>query len=216
MSNAKLNSAVHTLAVVGASGSGKSTLAQSLASRCQVSKALPDATLLTLDNYYKDLSHLSFAERDRLNFDHPSALDMDLFTDHVRMLSRGQLIEQPIYDFTVHSRTDRTELISPAPLLVIEGILLAAHEPLLALIDTLVFVDTPLELCLQRRIDRDVEQRNRSAASVREFWFDRAVPMFKTFGDPARSAADVVVDGRDDLNKMMTSLLDHLRPDLLV
>lgn len=199
----------YTIAIVGASGSGKSTLAHALL------EALADtglsAVALPLDAYYRDLSHLSFAERDRENFDHPAALELELVREHLGQLRNGVAIEAPVYDFSTHTRTSATQPIPLADVVIVEGILALAEPALADFYDLTVFVEAPLDLCLQRRIERDGRERGRSEASVRDFWFERVLPMYEAFGTPARDRADIAVDGTLDARHGVASVLDHVR-----
>ncbi len=201
---------MRVIAVVGASGSGKTTLASVLATLCQQSIPHGHVAQLSLDAYYRDLSAQCFEQRDQTNFDHPDALEFELFCHHLATLRAGQSITVPHYDFTQHTRVAGGHVVSPPHILIIEGILLAAHEPLRSEVDCWVYVDTPNAVCLQRRIRRDAVDRGRSEASVRDFWFSRAQPMFEQFGAPAKKWADFVVSGEQSAESVARHLLDQL------
>jgi uridine kinase len=182
------------IGIAGASGSGKSTLASDLLAT--LNRAEPDrAVALPLDAYYRDLSHLSFEQRDRMNFDHPDALELELVGAHLKALRSGSSVEVPVYDFSTHTRTTEFQSLPAADVVIVEGILALADPVLAALYDLTVFVDAPLDLCLARRIVRDQQERGRDEDSVKTFWFERVLPMFEAFVMPAKSLADVTVDG---------------------
>lgn len=179
------------VALTGASGSGKSTVARYLGER------VGGAALLPLDAYYRDLSHLPLAAREAVNFDHPDAMDLALYRRHLASLRAGDSIEVPRYDFSRHTRSAGSDHLNTAPVVIAEGVLVCEAE-LGALVDVLVFVETPLDLCLERRIARDLAERGRTEASVRDFWFTRALPMYESFVLPTRERADVILDGTQD------------------
>ena len=194
------------VAVTGASGSGKSTLAGELVARRNARTNKQVATLLSLDAYYRDLAHLSFEARDRMNFDHPDAIEFELFEQHLQALRAGEGITAPIYDFSRHTRAEGGTLIEPVDLVVIEGLLLGAWPELTKHVDHLVFVEADLEVCLQRRIERDARERGRSEQSVRDFWNSRVLPMFLEWEPPVRNAAHVVISGEQALEQSLAEL----------
>jgi uridine kinase len=183
------------IGLTGASGSGKSTIAAAFHRLCQGSDNTPLVTLLSVDAYYRDLSHLTLADREQVDFDHPSAIEFELLAEHLAALRRGLAIPCPCYDFSTHTRVTATDIIAPTPIVLVEGLLLGAWEQVSAQVDSLVFVDTPLELCLARRLERDSAERGRTAASITEFWESRAVPGFRSWSARAQEAADVVISG---------------------
>ena len=180
---------VTVILVAGMSGSGKSELAAALRHR------LASATILHLDGYYLPLPHLSWEERAGVNFDHPDSLDWPLMREHVAALKRGEAVEVPVYNFAQHDREPFTERIEPGQYLVAEGLLALADESLRALADLAVFVETPPEVCLQRRIVRDVAERGRTAECVAAQWERTVWPMAREFILPSREWAQVVVSG---------------------
>ncbi len=182
------------IAIAGASGSGKSTLATALLSALNATEPA-QAVALPIDAYYRDLSHKTFEERDRENFDHPDALELDLFARHLGQLKQGQPVDAPVYDFSTHTRTNNFQRIEAAPIIIVEGILALADDSPESLYDFSVFVEAPLDLCLARRIERDRVSRGRDEASVRSFWFERVLPMYLEFGEVARARAQLTVDG---------------------
>ncbi len=178
------------VAVCGGSCSGKSTLA------AKVLRHLgPEmASLLAFDAYYCDQSTLSPDERADVNYDHPSSLDVDLFAEHLGMLSAGAPVDCPIYDFATHTRLPETRRIEPAPVVIVDGILLLADERLVPQFDMRVFRQCPEDVRLDRRIERDVLERGRTESSVRKQFASTVKPMHDSFVAPSSAHADVVFE----------------------
>ena len=193
------------LAIAGGSGSGKSTLARALSASLSQNRI----AVLPVDAYYHDLSHISLREREAINFDHPDALDLDLFGHHVVELREGRCIARPTYDFTTHCRLPKTQQIEPRDWILVEGILVAATAPLRAAYDCLVYVDTPRDVRWRRRLDRDQRERGRDSASIERFWV-RAEDTFEEWGSAALPEADVVIDGSQKPAAMMRELLTRV------
>ena len=195
------------VAILGASGSGKSHLVASLA------PAILGATVavLRVDDYYRDLAHLSFEDRETINFDHPDAIEFGRLVDDLATLKSGEEVQTPVYDFTQHTRSGLSQSVSPADVILLEGVLAMSDPATRKLVDYRIFVDTPLELCLARRIERDATQRGRSEASVRDFWETRAEPMFAQFVAPWRSEADLIIDGSHSLDDELSRVGDWLQ-----
>ncbi|CAI8411881.1 MAG: Uridine kinase [Halieaceae bacterium] len=177
------------VAVIGASGSGKTRLVKTLVS------SSARFTVLRVDDYYRVLDHLDFASRDRVNFDHPDAIEFERLAIDLTALRAGKAIAAPIYDFSRHTRASATRTVNSADIIVLEGVLAMADLATRALVDYLVFVNSSLDICLARRVARDATERGRSEASVIDFWESRAVPMFEQFVAPWREEADLVVSG---------------------
>src|SRR5690606_26343401 len=151
------------------------------------------------DSYYRDLSDLDPAQRERQNFDHPDAFDIPLLRGHLESLIAGRSIEEPTYDFTHHVRAKETRTQPPAAVIVLEGILILAEPPLRELIDTTVYVDTDPDIRLVRRIRRDVEERGRTVQSVLLQYEHSVRPMHLQFDEPSKRYADVIVpEGGDN------------------
>ena len=196
------------IAIAGGSGSGKSTLAAALL------EAIGNGSvaLLPIDAYYHDLSHLAPEEREAVNFDHPDALDLDLFATHIDALRSGRAVECPTYDFTTHCRRPETVSIAPRETILLEGILVACRADLRALIDRLIFVATDVALRRSRRIHRDQHERGRDLASIERFWA-RAEDTFMGWGALAEEVADLVVEGSEDVEAMTRIVVDYLSHD---
>ena len=193
------------IAIAGGSGSGKSTLAAALLEAVGNDRV----ALLPIDAYYHDLSHLAPEEREAVNFDHPDALDLDLFATHIDALRSGRAVECPTYDFTSHCRRSETVSIAPRETILLEGILVACRADLRALIDRLIFVATDVALRRDRRVHRDQHERGRDLASIERFWA-RAEATFAEWGALAEDAADLVVDGSEDVEAMTRIVVDYL------
>jgi uridine kinase len=198
------------LGIAGCSGSGKTTLARELASQL-------GGTVFPLDLYYRDLSHLSPDERTRQNFDHPESLEHELFVEHIRQLRAGHSIQRPVYDFAAHSRVVGTfETVEPASVLVVEGILALHYGPLPSLYDFSVYVDAPNEVCLNRRIYRDMLERGRTEQSVRQQFAETAKPMADLYVLPSQSRATITVSGTESLDWSIERIFSALRTKGLI
>ncbi len=176
-----------TIGIAGGSGSGKSTIVHRIVASCYGA----DVVVLPHDSYYHSLAHMPEAARG--NWDHPDSLDNALFVAHVEALRRGEAIEQPVYDFATHSRLERTIRVEPRRVLLVEGILLFAIPDVLPQLDLRVFVHTPAEERLIRRLDRDVRERGRTHASVIEQFRATVRPMHDRFVEPSRAHAHLIV-----------------------
>ncbi len=181
------------VAICGGSCSGKSTLA------ARVLRLLgPEtATLLAFDSYYCDQSALTPEQRAEVNYDHPDSLDVELFAEHLGMLSEGESIECPVYDFATHTRLSETRTIAPAPIVVVDGILLLSDARLVPQFDMRVFRQCPEDVRLDRRIERDVLHRGRTEESVRKQFAATVKPMHDAFVSPSRVHADVIFQHAD-------------------
>jgi len=180
---------VTVMGVAGGSGSGKTTVVR------EVVRGLAPLPVAVIhhDSYYRDLSHLPREERDRVNFDHPDALETELLVEHLRALRAGQAVQVPVYDFTTHTRTDEVREIRPTPLVIVDGILVLADPRLRDLMDIRVFVHTDPDIRLIRRLRRDIRDRGRSLESVIEQYTRTVRPMHLEFVERSRLHADVIV-----------------------
>ncbi|UAA39396.1 uridine kinase [Paraneptunicella aestuarii] len=179
------------IAIAGGSGSGKSLFTKTI--KEEISQSGADIIVLCEDHYYRDQSHMTMEERIRTNYDHPNAFEHSLLVEHLLQLKKGNSIEYPQYSHAKHTRLDETIKIDPAPVIIVEGILLLAVSELLPVFDVKVFIDTPLDICLLRRIKRDIQERNRDLDSVIVQYQETVKPMYHRFIEPSRFIADVVV-----------------------
>jgi uridine kinase len=193
------------IAIAGGSGSGKSTLAAALLEVM----GNDSVALLPIDAYYHDLSHLAPEQREAVNFDHPDALDLDLFAAHIDSIRSVRSVECPTYDFTTHCRRSETVSIAPRETILLEGILVACRSDLRGLIDRVIFVSTDVALRRDRRVHRDQHERGRDLASIDRFWA-RAEDTFTEWGALAEEVADLVVDGSEDVESMTQLVVDYL------
>lgn len=176
------------IGLAGGSGSGKTTIAEEVVDRLDGRVAL-----LHHDAYYRHLPQLSFEERTRVNYDHPNSLETELLVEHLENLRMGLAIEHPVYDFGQHLRSEETIRIEPAPVIVIEGILVLAEPELRSELDLKIFVDTDPDMRLARRLERDISERGRSVDSVINQYFATVRPMHLEFVDPSRRYADLII-----------------------
>ncbi len=177
------------IGIAGGSGSGKTTVAQEILQRVG-----PDRiAYIQHDSYYKDLTGLPPAQRDEVNFDHPNSLETELLTSHIEQLKAGRSIEVPIYDFSSHSRTDKTFKVNPRGVIIVEGILIFAEPALRSLFDVKIFVDTDADIRLIRRLQRDITERGRTAESVIKQYQITVRPMHLEFVEPSKRYADVII-----------------------
>jgi uridine kinase len=198
------------IGIAGCSGSGKTTLARELAVQLE-------ATVFPLDLYYRDLSQFPLDKRDKQNFDHPDSLESELFIEHVKALAEGKTIQRPVYDFAHHARVAGVfEDVVPSRFVLVEGILALHYAELWPLFDFSVYVDAPNEVCLNRRIYRDMRERGRTEASVRAQFEATARPMAEMYVLPSQARATMTVAGTDALDWSIEQVLRGLRDRGLV
>lgn len=176
------------IGLAGGSGSGKTTIAEEVVDRLDGKVAL-----LHHDAYYQHRVDLSFEERTRVNYDHPDSLETGLLVEHLESLRAGLAIEHPVYDFALHLRSEETQRIEPAPVVIVEGILVLSDARLRSELDLKIFVDTDPDLRLARRIERDITERGRSVGSVLTQYFATVRPMHLEFVEPSRRYADLII-----------------------
>jgi uridine kinase len=175
--------------ICGGSGAGKTTLTRHLVSELGPQRV----SVLAFDAYYRDLSHISLAERQRRNYDHPGSLDHELFSHHLDQLRAGRDVDVPEYDFATHTLTGESTRVEARPTVIVEGILLFAFGEIVERLDLAVFLDIAVEIRLARRIHRDVTERGRDAGDVRRQFAETVIPMHELFVDPHRGRADRIV-----------------------
>ncbi len=177
------------IGVAGGTGSGKSTVAANIAS------GLPEgaAVIVDHDSYYRDHADLDFTERQLLNYDHPDALDNELLITHLDTLRQGVGIDVPIYDFVEHCRRTDSRRVEPAPIIIVEGILVFVDDALRRRLDIKIFVDTDADIRVMRRIRRDMQSRGRTFGQVREQYYKTVRPMHLQFVEPSKRWADLII-----------------------
>jgi len=177
------------IGVAGGTGSGKTTVANQILQRV----GAEHITYIPHDAYYRDHSHLPSHLRNQVNFDHPDSLETELLVEHLKILRVGRAVEIPIYDFTTHTRTQRTRHVKPAPVILVEGILVFAEPELRALFDVKLYVDTDADVRFIRRLRRDIDERGRSVESVCEQYLSTVRLMHLEFVEPSKRYADVII-----------------------
>ncbi len=193
----------YLIGIAGPSCAGKSYLSKHIVEKL-------DAAMFHLDSYYRELDHMSLVQRAHWNFDSPDALDSEFLIHDVRQLFKGNAIHKPIYDFTTHSRTSETELVEPRKYIIIEGLFALYWDDIVDLLGTKVFVDLGEDICLDRRIERDIRERGRTRESVLEQYQTTVLPMARQYVHPTRAKADIVVTGDDEIENEVAVVLNHV------
>lgn len=183
-----MENGILVIGIAGGTASGKTTLMKNLINEFQ-----GKVTVLSHDNYYKRHDDMLYEERCKLNYDEPAAFDTSLMVYHLDQLRHGYPIECPVYDFTVHNRSEETIRLVPHKVIIVEGILIFENEELRNLMDIKIFVDTDADIRLCRRIKRDVNKRGRSLESVLEQYRNTVKPMHERYVEPSKKYADIVV-----------------------
>ena len=187
------------IGICGGSGSGKTTLVEAV--RAHMSNGL--ISVISQDSYYKNHDSLTFEERCKLNYDHPNAVDYDLFVSHLKQLIEGKSIHSPIYSYSEHLRSDQFIEVFPKPVVLVEGILIFAHTPLREQFTTTIFIDAEYDTRLRRRMARDIQTRGRSAQEVRNRFEDTILPMHDAHIQPHKETSDYIFDNnKDDLSRL--------------
>lgn len=198
------------IGIAGGSGSGKSTLTKLLRQDFQ-----NEVTVLNHDDYYLAQDDIPFEERCKRNYDHPDAFETALLISHLQALKAGQEIDCPVYDYTQHTRSAQTRRVSPAPVILVDGILILENPALRALFDIKIYVDTDADVRVLRRIVRDTKKRGRSLDSVIEQYLATVKPMHDAFVEPSKKFADFIIPmgGRNPvvLDMIQNRLREHLQ-----
>ena len=197
------------IGIAGGTGSGKTTLMKNLI------REFSDAvTVLSHDNYYKRHDDMTYEERCGLNYDEPAALETDLMARHLDILRRGDAIDCPVYDFTVHNRSNDTIRITPEKVIIVEGILIFENKELRELMDIKVFVDTDADVRLCRRILRDVEERGRTLESVVTQYQTTVKPMHEMYVEPSKKFADIIIPEGGENKVALDMIMGRIRRHL--
>jgi len=198
------------IGIAGASGAGKSLLAQQLYDRLRETRTHRDVTILNEDRYYRQRDGLSFEDREKINYDHPDAIEHELLVKQLSSLKNGQSVQVPQYDYSVHNRKTDTELFEPARIIILEGILILNNLELRGLLDLKIFVDVALDICLVRRCRRDIQERARSLDSVLSQYENTVRPMYFEFIEPTKTHADIIVPRGGENSSALNVLHSHL------
>jgi uridine kinase len=179
---------VITIGIAGGTGSGKTTITKKLMQRFG-----GDVSVVYHDNYYKAHHNMPYEERAKLNYDHPNAFDTDLLVEDLKKLRRGETIYCPVYDYSIHDRSDKTLEVKPARVIIVEGILIFQSKELCDQMDIKIYVDTDADVRILRRITRDVRDRGRSLDSVIDQYLTTVKPMHEQFVEPSKRNADIII-----------------------
>lgn len=199
------------IGIAGGTGSGKTTVVNNILNNLNSQNVL----VISQDNYYKAHNDLSFAEREKINFDHPRSIDFDLLTENIQDLKNGKTIEQPIYSFITHSRKDETIITYPKEVIIVEGILVFTHPELRELFDLKIFVQTDSDERLIRRITRDIKERGRDLDEVINRYRNTLKPMHEQFIEPSKVHADIIVPNMKKKNEAAVRVISTLIKDKL-
>ena len=201
------------IAISGASGSGKSLFTKNLLK--EFSDDGKAVQILREDHYYRAQDHLPMAEREKNNYDHPKAFEHELLVEHLQALKNWESVDYPSYCYKTHTRLAQTEKLRSAPVIIIEGIMLLANQQLQPLFDIKIFVDTPLDICLLRRIKRDIAERGRTLESVAKQYESTVKPMYHQFIAPSRFTADVIITQGGKNRIALDVIKSHIQQTLL-
>ena len=196
---------VKFLGITGGAASGKTTVADLLSEDLH-----GRISVIQFDRYYRDQGHLDAEERSLVNYDHPDSLDHELLIEHLATLSEGDSIDAPIYDFATHTRSEQTEKIEPKEFIVVDGILIMAFVEIVERLTFKIFIDTPDETRLVRRIKRDMSERGRTEESVRKQFEASVLPMHKKFVEPFKDFTELIINGLDDPSKSAAKVISFI------
>ncbi|MGM0602118.1 MAG: uridine kinase [Bacillota bacterium] len=196
------------IGIAGGTASGKTTLAEILKKYFQ-----DDVIILKHDYYYHDRSYFDVPD-DKINFDHPDAFETELLVDHLKLLQKNKSIQRPVYSYRTNKRLSETKTIQPAPIIIVEGILIFHYKILREIFDLKIYVDTDADIRLLRRITRDIRERNRTFESVKKQYLRTVKPMHQKFVEPSKYSADIIIP-HGGLNEIANDLIikkikDHL------
>ncbi|MBO5245953.1 MAG: uridine kinase [Eubacterium sp.] len=197
---------IRVVGVAGGSASGKTTIVKKIREYFG-----EDIVVLGHDSYYKAHDDMDYEARTQLNYDHPNSFDTERMAEDVRKLIKGQAVDIPVYDYTIHNRSDRTEHVEPKNLIIIEGILILENKELRDLMDAKIYVDTDADERLTRRIRRDMMERARSIDSVLEQYSNTVKPMHEEFVEPSKRYADVIIPRGGENTTGITMLQEYLK-----
>ena len=194
------------IGIAGGTGSGKTSIANYLLKQFGNDELI----VIEQDSYYKDNSNLSMDERNQQNFDHPEAIDIELFNKQMESLLDGKPVKIPIYDFSNHNRIEKFQLVKPTKIIIIEGILTLHFDSLRKLMDIKVFVDVPDKIRFKRRLSRDIKKRGRTLMSVTNQYENTVYPMYKQFVEPSKDFADIIITGGAKNKEAIDTLINNI------
>jgi uridine kinase len=198
------------IGICGGTGSGKTTIARAIVDAVGAKKVV----LVEQDSYYRNLADMPLDERQQANFDHPDSIDSDMLVNHLMRLKQGLQVEMPLYDFRTHTRSDKIEIIEPKPVIIVEGILIFAEPRVLDLLDVRVFVDTPDDIRLMRRLRRDITERGRTFERTLDQYARTIRPMHFEFVEPSKRHADIIIPEGGQTNVSVELLCGLVREKL--
>ena len=201
-----MNSSSILIGIAGGTGSGKTSIANYLLKKFGADQLI----VIEQDSYYKNNSALSIDERNQQNFDHPDAIDIELFNKQLVSLLGGKSVEIPIYDFSIHNRRNQRQFVRPCRIIVIEGILTLYFDSLRKLMNIKVFVDTPDNIRFKRRLSRDVKERGRTIKSVTNQYEKTVKPMYDQFVKPSRDLADIIITDGVQNKEAIDALMSNI------
>ncbi len=194
------------IAIAGASASGKSLIANTIFEELCQELGTDQIGIVSEDAYYRDQSHLTLDVRMQTNYDHPKAFDHALLCDHLKALKNNESVDIPVYSYTEHTRMQESHVLTPKKVIILEGILLLTDPAVRAQIDASIFIDTPLDICLMRRLARDIAERGRTMENVLAQYTATVRPMFLQFIEPSKQHADIIIP-RGGKNRIATDIL---------
>ena len=200
---------IMVVGIAGGTGSGKTTITKKLMQRFG-----GDVSVIYHDNYYKAHHNMSYEERSKLNYDHPDSFDTDMLVEAVKELKRGHSVVCPVYDYTVHDRSDKTVTVNPAKVVIVEGILIFSCKELCQQMDIKIYVDTDADVRILRRIMRDVRDRGRSLDSVVNQYLSTVKPMHEQFVEPSKRNADIIIPEGGHNLVAMEMVMERVRAHL--
>ncbi len=200
---------IMVIGIAGGTGSGKTTITRRL-----IQSFGEEVSVVHHDNYYKAHHDMPYEERAKLNYDHPNAFDTDLMLRHIRQLKAGKSIQCPVYDYSIHDRTDKTVLIRPTRVIIVEGILIYESLELCKEMDIKIYVDTDADVRILRRIVRDVRDRGRSLDSVIDQYLSTVKPMHEQFVEPSKRRADVIIPQGGHNQVALEMVIERVRAHL--
>ena len=194
------------LGIAGGTGSGKTFIVDNLLSIYNSN----NISVINLDSYYKDLSHMGHQDRVKQNFDHPDSIDIDLIISHLKQISDGNDVDIPIYDFSNHIRLETTKTISQSNVIIVEGIFALHYMQLRKLYTLNVFIETSEDIRFQRRLSRDTKERGRTIGSIKDQYKSTMLPMHEKFIGPSKQFADLIIDGNSNIINIIRSIKEKI------